>query len=471
MPLISQEKLDLLDRQFAASPFAKQPYTPTRLAVFDFDNTLFFSPQLSPTIWHPNVLKLVVAENKYGPGWWRDIRSMQLHECYWNEDIVAEARACIADPHTLTVVLTGRRHHPFFPTISTLIESKQLAFDMISLRPDPELASEYRWKSEQGKINYHVLPSVFDSTMHFKECFLYRMLKRLPSIRDVCLWDDRIHHIHGFRKYLGLLKQMGMLNHFRVKEAPPLRPKYNPAWEKKVLSEIIRSHNLALRAKQGGATCGKVSEEDQPGDPIGRCNDYLTLGTTAIANHIQLTEESIQRLRQTFESMFRSRLARLKIHPGAEEALFFGQLIGGSNFKVGEKASIEILRVSRPNSQHWMCLDVKVSIKEESYYDVIALYYRPSDERIFEKIQKFQWDSLENKKKISLEGRVVEDKRIDFKNIELNCWIGRKQVDHEPKEIEKILSRGSALMDKKIFHNRSPSPETSRKKKHYNHSN
>ena len=81
---------------------------PTNLAVFDFNSTLFLTPSPSPTIWHSSLIHALTTEGLWGPGWWRDIRSLELGpqavlensqwNGYWNEDIVAKARAAIADP-------------------------------------------------------------------------------------------------------------------------------------------------------------------------------------------------------------------------------------------------------------------------------------------------------------------------------------------------------------------------------------
>ncbi|KAI9276611.1 hypothetical protein BY458DRAFT_433514 [Sporodiniella umbellata] len=475
---IHEYHANILNRQFEASPFGKQPRSVTRLAIFDFDNTLFFSPQLSPTIWHPRVLKKAVAESLYGPGWWRDVRSMELEpkknleqtawKGFWNEDIVQEARNCIEDPSTMTVVLTGRRHHPFSNVICAMLSSKNLVFDMVCLRPDPEIAPKYRWKISNNTLNYHTSPSVFHSTVHFKESFIYNLLQRVPSLYYISLWEDRIYHITNFKQYLARLKNAGMIESFKVIEAPPLRPKYNPEWEKNVMKRIMEAHNLALRARLNGATCGKLTEKDIPGDPMGECQKYFVFDTSPIGKSIQLTSESVHRLRQTFETDFKHR-SKGSQYPGAEEPMFFGHSVCTDtkrNDESGEKATIKVQSTSPPNQDHWMALGVEVLVSGQSYSDVILLYYRPSDEKMLRNIKPHNWDSLDAEKQIELEGTVVEEQRIDLRSIELAIWSeGSQQMDQNPDDIKTIMDRGSPLLDDRRPRSGSDSPQYSSKKR------
>lgn len=230
----------MLDRQFAKCAFFKHDTRfdsprprPTRLAIFDFDSTLFYSPLLSPTIWHPTLVGALTTEGLCGPGWWRDIKSLQLGadveqtrwQGYWNPGVMVEVRAALADPKTLTVLLTGRRVHPFYDLVSKMIKSQGLEFDMVCLRPDPE--------EPHGA-------SVFDSTMDYKLSFLLHLLHTLPTIQSVDMWDDRPPHVRRFQAFLDqLCSDQGLIKDASVHAVHGVRPRYNPKWEHDTVERII----------------------------------------------------------------------------------------------------------------------------------------------------------------------------------------------------------------------------------------
>lgn len=230
----------MLDRQFQKCAFFKHDTRfesprppPTRLAIFDFDSTLFYSPLLSPTIWHPTLVQAVTTEGLCGPGWWRDIRSLQLGadveqtrwQGYWNPGVMVEVRAALADPKTLTVLLTGRRVHPFYDLVSKMIKSQGLEFDMVCLRPDPE--------EPHGA-------SVFDSTMDYKLSFLLHLLHTVPTLQSVDMWDDRPPHVRRFQAFLDqLCSDQGLIKDASVHAVHGIRPRYNPKWEHDTVERII----------------------------------------------------------------------------------------------------------------------------------------------------------------------------------------------------------------------------------------
>ncbi|KAI9310973.1 hypothetical protein BX666DRAFT_1125855 [Dichotomocladium elegans] len=237
----------ILDRQFDGTLFAKEtPHRrPTKLAIFDFDSTLFYSPLLSPSIWHPTLVHAVTNEGQLGPGWWRDIRSLELGadvensrwDGFWNPEVVRQARECIADESTLTVVLTGRRVHPFFDKVSAMLASQNLRFDMTCLRPDPE----------NPEVDNQ---SVFASTMEFKLAFILHLLHRVPSLSTVTMWDDRPHHVKKFQLFLDTLKyEQHLLTACHVHQVRPIRPVFNPDWERETVQKIIENSSYVLTPK------------------------------------------------------------------------------------------------------------------------------------------------------------------------------------------------------------------------------
>ncbi|ORX54037.1 hypothetical protein DM01DRAFT_1335894 [Hesseltinella vesiculosa] len=263
---ITDDEKSLLQDQFEASPFfntkdqlAKQPI---QLDVFDFDSTLFLSPSLSPTIWHPDLINLLLDEDNVGPGWWKDIRSLDLGPAaeaskwkdYWNESVVKKARRSLEDPTTLTIILTGRRAFPFQPLIERMTASQDLAFGIYGLRPDPNLQTQKKHSQDQSTDNdtLYGAPSTFANTFDFKTAFLLNVLHNIPTLRTIHMWDDRIHHVKRFNEYLSTIKKKGFIDQGHVTFVEPVRPRYRPLWEYNVVSDILSRHqdNWQLYDKQ-----------------------------------------------------------------------------------------------------------------------------------------------------------------------------------------------------------------------------
>ncbi len=148
---------------------------PTHLAVFDFDNTLFRSPE-KPGHWPE------------GKGWWGRLESLTA-PCvpsdpspeWWNEELVEIARAMIASSDTLAVLLTGRLRGRFDERIQDLLGQAGLEFDEVHL-------------SRGG-------------TLTFKLETIRRIMAARPEIVRVSLWDDREEHLAEFA---ALFKDLGV---------------------------------------------------------------------------------------------------------------------------------------------------------------------------------------------------------------------------------------------------------------------
>ena len=97
------------------------------LAVFDFDWTLFRSPD-KPTHWR-------------GP-WWPEPLSVGppcVPEVpgseWWNQDVVGAARDAIRDPDIYTLFMTGREEEIFSDRVFSLLSQVDLRFDEGALTP------------------------------------------------------------------------------------------------------------------------------------------------------------------------------------------------------------------------------------------------------------------------------------------------------------------------------------------------
>ena len=112
-----------------------------RVAVFDFDWTLFASPQ--PPAHYTEIT------------WWSSLDSLGS-PCvpqspgseWWNQSVVDAARRAIQDPATYTVFLTGREADIFEARVFELLDDVGLVFDVAELDPllDP---STDEWKSDR----------------------------------------------------------------------------------------------------------------------------------------------------------------------------------------------------------------------------------------------------------------------------------------------------------------------------------
>ena len=142
----------------------------TRVAVFDFDGTLFGSPE-KPVWWpwqgfwgRPESLSPPYVPENPGAEWWAS-------------PVVHAARQAMADPQTLTVMMTGRP-----PKLEARIRQM---LDGMGLRFD------------------HYYFSRGDSTLPFKLAMLDQLIKLNWDARLVEMWEDRSEHIGAFEAQIG----------------------------------------------------------------------------------------------------------------------------------------------------------------------------------------------------------------------------------------------------------------------------
>lgn len=166
---------------------------PHRVSVFDFDGTLFKSPQ-KPAGW-----------DKKTP-WWHDPDSLEPpcvpkkpDSSWWNGALVGLAKKRISDPGSLTVLLTGRNRGVFDRRVKELLNQTGLAFDKVLLNPGL-------------------------STLAFKSRMLSGFLDQ-PEVRYVEVWDD---HPEYTRKFQSIFDKRGV--QFSIRNSRTLtRPALCPA--------------------------------------------------------------------------------------------------------------------------------------------------------------------------------------------------------------------------------------------------
>jgi len=163
----------------------------TKLDFFDFDSTLFRSPD-QPSWW------------KESDGdFYRDVISLsepfvpeKPDQKWWIEHIVRHARESLLHPNTYTVLATGRRGQ-FRNRVSQLMLQKRLAFDEVHLNPGTE-------------------------TGYYKGTLLFNLVHKFPHLKEVNIWDDRIDLLHA---YQDIIASMGFAVKARIADVPPMPTK------------------------------------------------------------------------------------------------------------------------------------------------------------------------------------------------------------------------------------------------------
>ena len=144
--------------------------SPTKLAIFDFDGTLFRSPT-RPEGW--------------SGAWWGNPESLTrpfVPEVpsvdWWNETVVERAKRDIANEYTITALITARVQHRFTLRIRALLEQAGLKFDHVFLSPDEEDSKSYKLK------------------------VLTTLMADNPSVRNVDIWEDSEENLMVMSNYV-----------------------------------------------------------------------------------------------------------------------------------------------------------------------------------------------------------------------------------------------------------------------------
>jgi len=162
------------------------------LHIFDFDGTLFRSPE-RPAWWREK-------------GWWGKHESLsppcvpeKPGSDWWVESTVSAAKKAISDAESYAVLITGRLAGKFHARVFELLSQVGLRFDETHLTPG-------------GGTLPHKLRVIED------------LIKRLP-IEKVEIWEDRSEHVGAFKS---VIEQFGkeseihlVSTHAHALECPP----------------------------------------------------------------------------------------------------------------------------------------------------------------------------------------------------------------------------------------------------------
>lgn len=178
-------KIDQMD-----VPFVRKA---RNLNIYDFDGTLFRSPEPSPSLWDRKSMGRILGQPcEGGYGWYQDTltlsesvlsRSGQPIDTLWNESLVEHVRASSSNEHDVTVLLTGRSTQ-YVDVIEALIEQAGLpVFDHMFLKPvslEPGTAPVRTMEFKLNVIRTLVLQYHPDHTQ---------------------LFDDRLRHVDRFVQF------------------------------------------------------------------------------------------------------------------------------------------------------------------------------------------------------------------------------------------------------------------------------
>jgi hypothetical protein len=219
------------------------------LHVYDFDNTLFLSPLPNRALWDSKWYGRLQNKDVFvNGGWWHaldilaatgsgvEIEEERGWEGHWNRTIVQLARMSIAEPDTLTVLLTGRAEAPFAPLLQRMCKSRNLQFDIHCLKPDV------------GPDNQR-----FNTTMVFKQEFLKSLLNTYSEATDIRIYEDRLNHVVQFREFLEYFNSSNQARadlgarapiNAKVVEVTELPSILDPVVEAAAIQKMINEHNL-----------------------------------------------------------------------------------------------------------------------------------------------------------------------------------------------------------------------------------
>lgn len=202
----------------------EQTYEKTRVCIFDFDDTLVFTPTPEQGIpaYEKHTGKPWVIPDKetaiahgFNPtfrrtGWWGRKETLnppifEPHPELLNKVIVDAFQKAKADPDTYTVIMTGRHGH-LEGDVKRILQSYGLSADQYYFKNQPDIRNIEGYPKNNDTLDYKA----------------FVIVKKLMSdrIRVMELWDDRQDHIPQF-VMLGkqLRKQWPNLEKFIVHNA------------------------------------------------------------------------------------------------------------------------------------------------------------------------------------------------------------------------------------------------------------
>lgn len=237
--------------------------TPLVINIFDFDGTLFSSPEPNSAIWEGRLVGLLKNENIIFKGWYQDRRSLSFGpqemqnglENRWNNKLVNIVKRSMRDENTLTVLLTGRNYDEFHELITNMVERKGMRFDVMGFKPTNNIIDWQKYYKTNiiGKIGRDMYEELIMNqtitgtqklkTKEFKMNFIKDLISHHPPPISINIWEDRPNHFKAFETYLEKLKSFGKIKEGTVYKVFLPRIYLEPFREYEIVMEMIKDHN------------------------------------------------------------------------------------------------------------------------------------------------------------------------------------------------------------------------------------
>jgi len=145
------------------------------LHVFDFDSTLFWSPNMpergESNLWWPNSLSTPYVPDVPGPEW-------------WNHSVLTEVLLSLQNPNHYTMLVTGRSSDLFQDRILELLRQQKLAFNSVHLCPPGDHTPTWKGNLFKSMVGDYERVHLWDDRKDYLN--YYQWICQHPNI--VCIW-------------------------------------------------------------------------------------------------------------------------------------------------------------------------------------------------------------------------------------------------------------------------------------------
>ncbi|AJS64313.1 AIC_G0043050.mRNA.1.CDS.1 [Saccharomyces cerevisiae] len=180
-----------------AVPFEVPEHAITKLHIYDFDNTLFATPGPTEQLYTRELLNLLTSSTLPNGGWWNEpgflqaaieISKTKPRRYSWNADIVKLAEESYSAKDTISIVLTGREESKFHKLIEHALQT-----------------ARSHWKCSENEFRFNAVclkkRAISEYTSKYKKELMRDFLEYYPSLRELSIYDDRIHQIDAFKSF------------------------------------------------------------------------------------------------------------------------------------------------------------------------------------------------------------------------------------------------------------------------------
>ncbi|KAN0050112.1 hypothetical protein ACTA71_003215 [Dictyostelium dimigraforme] len=182
------------------------------LYIFDFDGTLFKSPEPNPSLWNTSIIgKIKSMPDEGGFGWFQDtitlddpyVPTKPERDIWFNKNVLDDALNAIKNQNNVVCLLTGRTVL-YEKIIDRILESVELKFHHKGLKP-LNVANVQR-----------------ESTFDFKKKFILDLIHNTYNgeIKRVVVYEDRINHVDLFNSFLASIPTLESFKVEHIEEEP-----------------------------------------------------------------------------------------------------------------------------------------------------------------------------------------------------------------------------------------------------------